>query len=397
MVVVALVVFGALLPVIVEEPAAPGPITRPARPDEARAALSRAAEALRAGDRAAYDAALPSFGSPARRAVDELYRHLARLPWTSLRLVSETVSGHPGRYYVGAVGRLGDADPADRIMARRVLDTEMLGGRLVVRGDATPRDVAFENAMAFERPVAVRRNGCIVIADKDERAGAEAVARACRPARERLALLGLTSREPVVIYYYSSRRQLLRALGDDPEEPRIRFFSRTPDRLGDAPTWTRDVGVLGPALDAGDDWTPLMLAHELTHAYTSSWFARTEHAPTLLAEGLATAVEGGRTYRPLRDDLASGDPAFPLEKALRVKSLWKGNPIARVRLAYLEGGSLVLYVLDRWDLAGLREFVTAVSDSDLSEKGLDEAARKSLGVSWGELRSGWAAFVQTLP
>ena len=64
---------------------------------------------------------------------------------------------------------------------------------------------------------------------------------------------------------------------------------------------------------------------------------------------------------------------------------------------YLEGASLVLYVLDRWGLDGLHGFVTAVSDSDLSAKGLDRATRESVGVSWDKLRAGWAAFVQTLP
>ena len=40
--VAALAVFGALLPVFVDEPAAPGPVTRAARVDEVQAALDRA-------------------------------------------------------------------------------------------------------------------------------------------------------------------------------------------------------------------------------------------------------------------------------------------------------------------------------------------------------------------
>ena len=75
----------------------------------------------------------------------------------------------------------------------------------------------------------------------------------------------------------------------------------------------------------------------------------------------------------------------------------EGQPHAKVRLAYLEGASLVLYVMDGWGLAGLKRFVVAVSDSDLTRAGLDEAARKSVGASWDELRSGWTAYVRTLP
>jgi len=396
LIVVAMVVGGTLLPFAPEEVAKTRLAPRALTAADMTAAAARATQALRDRDRAAWDAAFPATGD-ARRAVDALYRHLVRVPWTSVRLLAQPVHGRPGRYYVGAVGAVGGADPADRIMARRVFDAALRGGRPVLLDDVTPADVRGQQIMAFDRPVAVRRNGLVVIADKPEQAAAEALARAGGPARKRLRLLGISSRKPVVVYYYSSRAQLLRSLEDDPKESRIRFFSHPPVQLGTTQSWTRDIGVLGPALAGKEAWIPQMLAHELTHAYTSRWFARTKHAPTLLAEGLATAVEGGRSFQPLRDDLAAGSSAFPLEKALRTKDLWRGNSTAKVRLAYLEGASLVLYVKDRWGLAGLRSFITAVSDSDLTRAGLDEAVRKSVGVGWDELRAGWTASVQTLP
>ena len=395
--VLVLVVAGALMPLAAtEERPAPRAGGGPATESQMKAAAGRATSALTARDAAAWRAALPATGK-ARRSVDSLYRHLVRLPWTEVRVIAEPVEGLPGRFYVGAVGELGGADPSDRIMARRVYDAVVRDDRLTLRDDVTPRDIRGQQVMAFEKPVAVRRNGLVVIADKSEQAAAEELARAGGPARARLELLGISSRKPVVVYYYASRSQLLRSLGEDPGEARIRFFSHAPLHLEHARTWTRDVGVLGPALAGKESWTPRMLAHELTHAYTSDWFRGTKHAPTLLAEGLATAVEGGRSFLPLRDELASGGKTFPLERALRARSLWKGNEIAKVRLAYLEGASLVLYVLQKWDLPSLKEFVRAVSDSDLRADELDAAARESLGVRWDELRAGWESYVQTLP
>lgn len=399
--VLVLLVAGTLLPLAATEERAaqdssPDASPAPATQAQMSAAVGRAAAALTARDAAAWRAALPASGA-ARRSVGSLYRHLVRLPWTEVRLIAEPVEGLPGRFYLGAVGELGGADPPDRIMARRVYDAVVRGGRLTLRDDVTPRDIRGQQVMAFEKPVAVRRNGLVVIADKAEQAAAEELARAGGPARDRLRLLGISSRMPVVVYYFASRSQLLRSLGEDPDEARIRFFSHAPLHLEHTRTWTRDIGVLGPALAGKESWTPRMLAHELTHAYTSAWFRGVEHAPTLLAEGLATAVEGGRSFQPLRDELASGGSTFPLEQALRADSLWRGNEITKVRLAYLEGASLVLYVLDGWDLPALKEFVRAVSDSDLRADGLDTAARKTLGVSWAELRAGWESFVQTLP
>ncbi len=396
--VVVLVVVGTVLPLTAADkaPAAARPLQeRAVTVREMQAAAGRATQALRARDAGAWAAALPASGR-LRRSVASLYRHLVRLPWTSVRILAEPVDAHPGRFYLGAVGELAGTDPPDRIMARRVYDVVARDGRPALRADVTPRDVRGQQVMAFEMPVVIRRNGLVVIADKAEQAAAEELARAGGPARDRLKLLGLTSRKPVVVYYYASRSEMLRSLGD-PGESRVRFFSHAPVHLHDTQTWTRDVGVLGPALAGNESWTPQMLSHELTHAYTTSWFASAKHAPTLLAEGLGTAVEGGRSFQPLRDDLAAGESSFPLEKALRAKSLWKGNSTVKVRLAYLEGASLVLYLLDHWDLRRLKQFVYAVGDSDLSGKGLDAAARQTLGVGWGELRAGWESYVQTLP
>ena len=395
--VLVLVAAGTLLPLAAtEEKPAPPLAQRAAKAEEMTAAAGQATQALLARDRGAWDAALPA-ARAAHGSVDDLYRHLVRLPWTSVRLIAEPVDGLPGRFYLGAVGELGGAEPADRIMARRVFDAVVRDGQLILRDDVTPRDIREQQVMAFDEPVVVRRNGLVVISDKAERPAAEALARAGGPARDRLKLLGITSRKPVVVYYYASRRQLLRSLGEDPGEARVRFFSHAPLHLDKTRTWTRDIGVLGPALAGKESWAPQMLSHELTHAYTSTWFEGLKHAPTLLAEGLATAVEGGRSFQPLRDDLVAGASSFPLEKALRAKSLWKGRRLATVRLAYLEGASLVLYVLDRWDVRHLRDFVRAVGDSDLSVEGLDAASRQSLGVGWHELRSGWESFAQTLP
>ena len=251
--------------------------------------------------------------------------------------------------------------------------------------------------MAFRRPVAVRRPGGIVIADRSWRPLAVKLADDLAVARDRIAATGIEPGAPLLVCLFSSRQQLRAALAGGPSETRIRFFSAGVARVSAEDWETRDVGVLAPALAGHDDWRPMMLAHELTHAYTMSWFADTEHAPTLLVEGLATMVEGGRTFAPLRKDLAAPRSELPLLTAIATGSLWSGNPTDRVHLAYLEGASLVGFVVHEWGLVRLRRWVRAVADSDLSSDGLDAATSDALGVGWRELEEGWRDYVYTLP
>lgn len=379
-----------------EQHAVPQPRQRAASLAEVQTAFDAAAQAVLEGDRAAFDAAVEADGDDGRRALRQLYRRLAPLPWRGFAFHPAPVHEERGRYLVQAAGQLGPVGPPDRLAAERVLDVEWRDGAVVVVGDETPPDVRRQHLMAFNSPMVVRRNGLLIVADGASRRRAEALGAAGGEARTRLGLLGITPREPVFVALYSSSSQLRAALGGGPSEKRIKFFSVAAPRLEPEAWAVRDVGVLGPMLEGTGAWMPRMLAHEMTHAYTVRWFSRTRHAPTLLLEGLATAAEGGRDFAPLHAELAAGNQLWPLEEALAVVDLWAGNSTEQVRLAYLEGASVVLYVIDGWGLPRLKPFLVAVADSDLSREGLDAATRETLGVSWPQFERGWRRYVERL-
>jgi hypothetical protein len=391
------VVFFAWAPEVTDRPSGAAAVDRPATPEEASAAFAAATAALQRGDLDAWRTALPVEGAAAREARRELYRRLSPLPWSGLSADVQPIPGAQGRFDVRFTGSLGATGPPDRIVADRVLELWRAGSRTVVVDDLTPPPVKDQYLMAFNRPVVVKGERCLVLAERSWRERARQVARASAAAHSRLDLLGLDPSRTTLVVVYASDRQLERARGAPFPDDRVRFFSVAAPRLSDDEWWPRDVGVLAPALADAGGWTSLVLAHELTHAYTMRWFDDTAHRPPLLLEGLAVAVEGGRSYEALRQELASGNETLPLRTALATGSLWMGSGIERVRLGYSMGGSLVLYVLDRWDLATLRDFVRAVADSDLSTEGVDAATRATLGVGWDEFVEGWTGFVWTLP
>jgi hypothetical protein len=396
-----LVVLAVSLPLAFQEESqsasAGTPVSRPATPAEAQASIAAAAEALQADDEDAWETALPASGDAARGATSDLFDTLSGLPWTSLDAAVDPIPSQPGRYDVRLMGALAGAGPDDRLVAERILQLEVLGKRVVATGDLTPKAVREQYFMAYRDPQVVADDSCVVLTEPKYKDLAEDLIQAVGEARDDLAKLGVTPDRPVLLYLYASRGQLRGALGGGPSDERFEFFSAAVERASDELWWPRDINILAPALADQDGWLPRLMAHELTHAFTVHWFAETVHDPMFLAEGLAVAVEGGRSYDPLREELATGNERLPLVSAIALGSLWSGNAEEKVQLAYLEAGSVVLYVDEEWGLEGLKRWMTAVADSDLTADGIRTATRGALGVSWDEFVAGWTEFVQTLP
>jgi hypothetical protein len=143
---------------------------------------------------------------------------------------------------------------------------------------------------------------------------------------------------------------------------------------------------------------PAIVRHELAHALDPVW-DNARHYPGVLVEGLAMTAEGGYTYtyQQLRKELAGGNHVLPLKKALALEDIWKGQSDREVDLAYLEGGSLILYLERLRGIQRARKFAWAVAQSDLTPRGVDRASSKTLGLTWHELYTGWKRFVRTLP
>ncbi len=394
-----LVALAVALPVAFDDEASPavGPATRAARPAEAEAAVDKAVAALRAADEDAWRVALPASGDAARRAMADLFDTLSGLPRTTLEAVVQPIPSRGGRYDIRLLGTLAGAGPADRLVAERVLDLEVMGPRVVATGDATPKAARELYLMAFDEPRVVEHDACVIITEPKYTDLAEDLATAAGAARGELAMLGVDPDRAVVLYLYATRAQLRDALGGGPTDERFEFFSAPVARESGELGWPRDINILAPALEGEDEWLSRLLAHELTHAFTVHWFADTANDPMFLAEGMAVAVEGGRSYDALRAELAGGNERLPLATAIGLGSLWSGNADDKVQLAYLEAGSVVLYILDEWGLEDLKRWILGVADSDLTPDGVAATTRRTLGVTWDAFVAGWTEYVQTLP
>jgi hypothetical protein len=377
------------------EPLASGP--PPVTADEVRAFVTAALPALSAGDRAAWNAALPASGR-ARKTLDNLLTRLGPLQLSHLAASVTAPPGMPGAFDIVISGAPLGSGPPDRFVAERELVVKRSGGRLLVTGDETPPALKPQGFMAFHRPRVRRFDGAVLVYESAWRLRAEQMADLVPQAKTRVAeVLGARSDQPVFIFVFSSERQVAQFLGRPDMEKRIKFFSGQPVRVSDSPWSIGDIGIVAPDLAGRDDWAPTMLAHEMAHALTEEWFDDAPQVPRLLLEGIGVAVEGERSYAALKGELLSGNKDVPLMQAMAYASLWQSNDIGRVDLLYEEGGSLVRYILAGWGRGALRRFALDVGTSDLTESPIRYAVQRDLHVSWGRFYAGWRDYVLALP
>ena len=379
--------------------------------DDARADLERtlrlarhefaaAADALAAGDRAAFLDWLPhDSGSPgsvaAREGLAELFDRLAPLPWRTFSFEVTPLDPAEGVFRVRGIGQLGDAGPPDRIAVVRYFRLLAVADGAVVLADETPEDLRRRYLMALHDPLVLQRPGLIVLGDAAARGRAAAVMAAAARARPQLAALGVGTGPSVVITVYGSAADVRDALALGASTARLVFFSHPSLRVAEDSWPTYDVGVMGPWLRDRGGSMDAVLRHELAHAYTVSWFGDDEEPPALLVEGIAQAAEGTAATPALRQEVATGDQLWPLPESFADTDVWDGGDAAAVRLGYEIGGALVAYVVSRWGPEQLRPFVQALAAAEPSEAGMDAALGGTLGVSWREFFAGWRDSVLT--
>lgn len=392
--------------------------TPDARADEQRAVrlgFAAACDALARGDERGWREAL-SATSAVRGSLDDVFGHLAPLGLTAPSAEVSAVPGREHAYLVQFTGSLGAAGPHDRLLAERVLIVHTdcaaneTGTAAASRApeqpaircvaDDTPPAVLRQHVMAFAKPRLMASPGVVVVYEKAWRTRATRLAEQARAARRVVGqLYGLEGGRTVVLSIFASRAQVVAALGagDGEVDDRIKYFAHpAPSVSGDL--WSPvDVGVVAPALNGLEDWAPVMLRHEIAHAYTLGWFFGTAHPSEFLQEGLAVAAEGARDWSALKRTLAANELDPPLCDAIALGDLWAGRETEDVRILYSAAGALVHYVRERWGREVLHRWTVAVCQTTLSADEIAVATKAVLGVTWDRFVSGWRAYVEALP
>jgi hypothetical protein len=362
--------------------------------DLVRRQLAAAAEALRAGDRGAFTAALPVDGSAAnagrvRERLDAVFEALAPLPWTSFDFSVEPLRGQDGVVRVVGSGQVGATGPADRLAVVRYLELAPGAGSVTVTDDVTPKNLRRRYLMALHDPVVLQRPGIVVLADHWARDRARAVASSAQRARVRLRALGLDTSPTVLVTIYGSAEDVRDALAIELPTARLQFFAHDALHVTDEEPAVQDVGVMGPWLRDSGRSIDGVFVHELAHAYTRPWFAGDTTPPALLMEGVASAAEGVPVSSGLYEEVASGGSLWPLPESFAVCDVWDGGDAEAISLGYEVGRSLVDYVDTRWGASRLEAFVRAVATAEPTEAGMDAALSEALGVDWDEFSTGW--------
>jgi len=354
-----------------------------------------------------------------RRDLGALYTKLAAVRPRAVRAIVEPIPGRDGYYSVRLVGGLGRAGPPDRILAERVLQVRGRLGVVVALGDTslsadsspalravrvvaddTPPAVAAQGIMAFHKPRVAVIDDVTVVYEKAWRLRAAELAGHAAAARTHVAALyGVDAQRSLVVFVYGSLEQVMDALGAAPGviDPRIKYFSHPAARVSHDLWSPTDVGVIAPALNGSEGWAPVMLRHEVAHAYTLGWFFDTEHAPDYLQEGLAVAAEGGHDWSALKAALADGALSPAVRDAIALGDIWSGRSTEDVRVLYSAAGSMVDFILVRWDPATVRRWVRGVADCDLSREDIAAETRRHLGLGWAAFEAEWREHVERLP